>query len=143
VWSSDTLYALERSHLVQLGLWSGASLALGVVLLAILRMRRSHAPLLTHFAIQMALWGAAELLLTTLWWQHLAARDFAGASRLTTFLRLAAVAELACLALGATLAIAGWTITRRIGTIGAGTAVVVQSAALLALDVLLLTRVAG
>jgi hypothetical protein len=143
VWSSDTLFALEQHHLVQLALWSGASLALGVLLLVLLRIRRAEAPLLTHFALQMTLWGAGELVLAALWWHDLAARDFAGAVRLTTFLRFAIVAEVACLVLGATLAIAGWTLTRKLAALGAGVAVVVQCAALLALDAALLARMAG
>jgi hypothetical protein len=137
------LFALEQSHLVQLALWSGASLALGALLLVLVRVRRARAPLLMHFALQMTLWGAGEVLLTALWWHDLAARDFAGAVRLTTFLRFAMVGEVACLALGATLAIAGWTLTRKLAALGAGVAVVVQCAALLALDAALLARLAG
>jgi len=143
VWSSDTLFALEQRHLAQLALWSGASFALGMLLLVLLRACRAEAPLVTHFALQMTLWGAGELLLTALWWRELAARDFAGAVRLTSYLRLAIGAEVGCLALGATLAVAGWTLTRKLAVLGAGAAVVVQCAALLALDTWLLARMAG
>jgi hypothetical protein len=141
VWTSDKLYALERAHLLQLGMWSGASLVLGAILLLLLRARRTHAPLLTHFALQMTLWGLGELILVAFWWQNLSARDFTGALRLAGFLRLAAATELACLALGATLAAAGWALTRQPAALGAGTAVVVQCAALLVLNVMLLMRV--
>jgi hypothetical protein len=142
VWSSDVLFALERGHLVQLALWSGASGVLGAIVLGILIVRRVQAPLVEHFALQMLLWGAAELTLAMLWWRELAARDAAGAARLLFALRLAVGAEVACIALGATLAIAGWTLTRRLALLGAGAAVVVQGAALLVLDAALLMRVA-
>lgn len=138
---SDTLLALERLHLERLAVWAGASAILGTILLGALVLRRARAPLLFHFAVQTALWGAAELALAAVRWRTLAARDYTGAFRLAWSLRVAMGAEIACVVVGVTLAGAGWAITRRLSTVGAGGAIVVQCAALLLLDASLLARI--
>ncbi|HEU4642352.1 MAG TPA: hypothetical protein VFS44_07835 [Gemmatimonadaceae bacterium] len=138
---SDTLLALERLHLERLAAWAGVSAILGTILLGVLVLRRARAPLVFHFAVQTALWGAAELLLAALRWRALAERDYAGAVRLAWSLRVAMGAEAICLIVGLTLAGVGWAITRRLATVGAGGAIVVQCAALLVLDASLLARI--
>lgn len=138
---SDTLLALEQLHLERLGVWAAASALLGAALLALVVLRRARAPLLFHFAVQTALWGAAELAFAGLRWRALAPRDYDGAVRLATALRVGMGAEVACLIIGATLAGAGWAITRRLSTVGAGIAMIVQCAALLLLDASLLHRI--
>ena len=138
--SSEIVLSLERAHVLGLALWGGASVLLGAGMVAYLIVQRVHARLLRHFAAQTAAWGMAELVLAALWWRGLAARDYAGAARLLALVRLALVAELGCIAIGATLVLGGWRILRSPGALGAGLGIIVQAAALLLLDGVLLRR---
>lgn len=140
---SSTLMALERSHLELLAMWGLASLLAGGAVLAALALARAHAVLLRHFALQMLGWGLLELAFTGIRWHALAARDYAGAVRLTTI--VAATVALGATATGAglTLAVAGRRLTARVALVGAGTAITLQGAALVMLDVPLLRRLLG
>jgi hypothetical protein len=62
-------------------------------------------------------------------------RDADGAARLDRLLWLNTGLDVGYVAVGLTLAIAGWSLGRRLGAVGAGLGVVVQGMALLALDV--------
>lgn len=131
---ADTLLDAERSHLLRLVLWGGASVLLGTVLLLVIALRRLRSPLPLHFGIQTAAWGAVTLALAMLRWRGLALRDFDGARRLLRMLWLGMGLEAALVAVGATLAIGGWAMGRRLGVVGTGLALVVHWLALLALD---------
>lgn len=142
---SDTLLVAERAHLLRLLAWGAVSVLAGSAIAALLAARRARSPLLTHFAIQTGAWGAIDLLLAGLAWRGLAMRDVAGATRLDRLLWLDTGLDIGCVAVGVTLAIAGWTLGRRLGVVGAGIGVVVQGIALLALDakfITVLTRLA-
>ena len=138
---SDTLLAFERLHLERLMIWAGASALLGAALLAVLVARRTRAPLVFHFAAQTAMWGAVELSFAAFRWRGLAERDYIGAVRLAWSLRMGIGTEVAVVILALTLAGAGWVITRRLSTVGAGVAIAAQGAALLLLDASLLGRI--
>jgi hypothetical protein len=138
---SDTLLFFERAHLVRLLLWSGSSVLAGTSLLVFLAARREGSPLLKHFAIQTLAWGAVELLITAIAWRSLALRDLSAATRLDRLLWLQVGLSLGYAAMGVTLALAGWTLGRRLGAVGAGTAISVQGLALAALDLLLVLRI--
>ena len=125
---ADTLLSLERGHLIRLALWGGASVVLGTALLTFLVWRRTHAPLLRHFAMQTLAWGAVDLAL----------RDFAGAQSLVSFLWLNTGLDVGYVMVGATLALTCWKLGPRPGGIGAGTAIIVQGLALLLLDIRLI-----
>jgi hypothetical protein len=71
---ADTLLALERGHLVRLGLWGAGCVLLGTLLIALLVWRRNDAAFLRHFAIQTAAWGAVDLLLCAWAWRGLSLR---------------------------------------------------------------------
>lgn len=131
---SDSLLLAERAHLVRLLAWGAASVLAGSAVAALLAVRRAHSPLLTHFAIQTAAWGAIDLLLAGLAWRGLAMRDVAGAARLERLLWLNTGLDVGYVAVGVTLGVAGWTLGRRLGAVGAGLGVVVQGIALLVLD---------
>jgi hypothetical protein len=73
----------------------------------------------------------------------LAIRDLQGAMRLDRLLWLNTGLDLGYVAVGATLAVAGWLIGRRLGAVGAGIGVVVQGAALLVLHLRLLAVTAS
>ena len=85
---ADTLLSLERGHLIRLALWAGACVLSGTSLLVWLMVRRTTAPLLRHFAMQTAAWGAVNLAIVAWAWRGLAFRDFAGTQRLLNVLWL-------------------------------------------------------
>ena len=134
---SDTLYALERAHLLRVALWGGGSVLAGSLLLALLavRGRLGISPLVKHFAIQTAAWGAVDLALIALAWRGLALRDHAGATQLERVLWLNIGLDAGYVGVGATLALTAWLLGRRMGGVGAGLGVIVQGAALFVLDV--------
>jgi hypothetical protein len=130
---ADTLLALERGHVVRLLVWGSLSLATGLAVLGVLRFRRAESPVLRHFSLQSLIWGAAELTLATFLFTSLALRDLSRATRFANVLWLELGLAAGVVAVGATLAIAGWTLARREGAVGAGLAIMVQGLALLLL----------
>jgi hypothetical protein len=134
---SDSLLVAERAHLVRLLAWGAGSVIAGTALLLVATLRRGTpggAPLLTHFAVQCAAWGAIDLALAAVAWRGLAERDLAGATKLDRLLWLNMGLDVGYVAVGVALAIAGWQLGRRLGLVGAGLGVVVQGLALIALD---------
>lgn len=138
---ADSLLALERGHLVRLALWGVGSVLLGTLLFAGMSLRRVKAPLLAHFAIQTAAWGAVDLGLCLWAWRGLALRNYAGAQQLVSFLWLNTGLDAGYVMLGATLAIAGWRMGPRPAAIGAGIGIILQGIALLLLDVRLIALI--
>ena len=138
---ADTLLTLERGHLVRLIVWGIGSVLLGTLLVVFTSMRRTHAPLLRHFAIQTALWGAADVAFGFWAWRGLALRDFARAQELVNFLWLNTGLDAGYVMLGATLALASWRLGPRPGGIGAGVGIILQGLALLLLDVRLIALI--
>jgi len=131
---SDSLLVAERAHLLRLLAWGAGSVLAGSAIAAFLAARRIPSPLLGQFATQTAAWGAIDLLLAGLAWRGLAMRDVAGATRLDRLLWLNTGLDVGYVAVGVTLAVAGWVLGRRLGAVGAGLGVVVQGIALLVLD---------
>lgn len=131
---ADTLLALERGHLQYLLVWALVSIIVGTGVLAWMAWRRQNAPLLRHFAIQMAAWGAVDAVIVAWGWQGLALRDFGGAQRLVNFLWLNTGLDVGYVAVGVTLALLGWRWGARLGAMGAGLGVIVQGVALTLLD---------
>ncbi len=138
---ADTLLSLERGHLIRLALWAGACVLSGTSLLAWLMVRRTTAPLLRHFAVQTAAWGAVNLAIVAWAWRGLAFRDFAGTQRLLNVLWLNTGLDVGYAAVGVTLALAAWRWGQRPGGIGAGLGVVVQGLALALLDLRLIAAI--
>jgi hypothetical protein len=138
---ADTLLALERGHLLRLALWGGGSVLAGTALLAWLTLGRRAAPLLRHFAIQCAAWGAVDLAIVAWAWRGLALRDFAGAQGLVNFLWFNVGLDAGYVAVGATLALTAWRWGPRPGGVGAGTGVIVQGMALALLDLRLVALI--
>lgn len=130
---SDIVLAAEQAHLHRLMLWGAGSAIAGVLLmLTVARPRRS--PLLFHFALQTAAWGAVDFALAAKGTRALALRDLSAATRLDRFLWLNVGLDAGYAAVGITIALSAWLLGRRLGGIGAGIAVVVQGLALLLLD---------
>jgi hypothetical protein len=131
---SDTLLLAERAHLQRLALWGVLSVLAGTALVAALVVQRARSPLLTHFAIQTAAWGAIDLAIVAVLWRGLVERDLAGATHLDRLLWLNVGLDFGYIGVGLALAIVGWQLGRRLGLVGAGTGIVVQGLALLLLD---------
>lgn len=131
---SDTLFALERAHLLQIIVWGGASMLVGTVLLAILVFRRMRSSLLSSFAVQCIAWGMAEAVFGWIRLRGVAHRDGAAALALERLLWLNTGLDAGFAAVGVTLALTGWYLGRRAGLMGAGMGVIVQGLALFILD---------
>lgn len=137
---SPALYAVERVHLLQLLVWGTSSFVTGAGVIAALRLRRDRAPLAMSFAIMMALCGAAESCFALVRWRGLSERDFAGALRLATHVRLAIIAELWLVAGATVLVWAGFTLLKRLDVLGIAAALAAHGGVLFVLDRLFLAR---
>lgn len=138
---ADALFELERGHLLRLQWWAGASIAIGVLLLAFLAWRREHAPLLRHFAIQTLLWGAINMALALYAVRDLGLRDYPGAQQLVNFLWLNIGLSVGYVLVGVTLALTCWRLGPRMAGVGAGVGIMVQGCALFALDARLVSLI--
>jgi hypothetical protein len=134
---ADTLLAAERVHLLRLALWGAASLLVGTALVVMLHLGRPRSPLLKHFGIQTALWGAVELGAALLLLRSLGLRDLSGATRLDRLLWMNIGLGMGYALVGLTLVAIGWRAVSRFGLVGAGIAIVLQGAALTTIDLLL------
>lgn len=139
---ADALLAAERAHLVRLLAWGASSVLLGTATFALLAARRRTSPLLTHFAIQTAAWGAIDVAICAAAWHSLALRDLASAVRLDRFVWLNIGLDAGYVAVGGVLAITGWKLARTLGLVGAGIGVAMQGTALFLLDVILASAIA-
>lgn len=138
---ADTLQSFERQHLLQLLEWGGASVLIGLLLLLVLSLRRIKAPLLSHFAIQSAIWGTAELVWGAFAYRDVPLRDYEGAASLARVLWIAIGFEAGAILVGITLAVGGWTYVKRLGFVGAGIGIIVQASALIVLDLILVRAI--
>jgi hypothetical protein len=138
---ADSLLLAEQHHLVRLFIWSEASLLVGGAMLAILLWRRIDSPMLRHFAIQTAAWGAVILAIAFFAWKRLELRDHESAVSLDRFVWLNIGLDVGYAAVGATLVLTGLFGVRRPGLAGAGMAVVLQGLALAWLDYLLAQQI--
>ena len=131
---SDTLLTLERAHLLRLLLWGGMSVVAGTGLLAWITMSRYESTLLRGFAGQTAAWGLVVMAVAGMRLLRIADRDLTAATVLDRMLWLSVGFDGGLIIAGATLAVAAWTIGRRLGAVGAGVAIAVQATGLLVLD---------
>ena len=131
---SDTLLALERAHLFRFLLWGGMSVVAGTGLLAWITMSRYRSVLLRGFAIQTAAWGLVILTIAGMRLLRVEDRDLGAATLLDRMLWLSVGLDIGLIVAGITLALAGWTIGRRLGAVGAGVGIAVQATGLLVLD---------
>lgn len=138
---ADTLLTAERTHLIRLFVWAGASIVVGAILVGTLSHRRIRAPLLHHFGLQTAAWGLIDLALGAWAWRGLQLRDYDGAIALERILWLNVGLDVGYVGVGVALALAGWLLGRRMGLLGAGLGVVAQGMALLVLDGMFLTHI--
>jgi hypothetical protein len=138
---ADTLLSAERTLFLRLLVWGATSVLVGTALVAWLRARGRPSSLLEQFAILTAGWGAVEVVYAAVARAGLAPRDLAGATRLDRLLWLTIGLDIGFVLIGLTLVATGWRLGRRLGLVGAGTAVVVQGTALLLLDLLIASQI--
>lgn len=138
---ADTLQTLEQQHFLRLLAWGGASVLIGTIILIVFRVARTKAPLATHLAAQCVIWGAGALLWGGYSYQSVPLRDYEAAASLARMLWLVIALEAGAIVLGSTFALFGWTIGKRIGSVGTGVGVVLQAGALLFLDLSLVRAI--
>ena len=139
---ADTLLQLERAHLLRLVAWGALSVLLGTALFAMGVSGSRRSPLLLHFGMQHATWGAIVLVLVALAWRGLALRDLSGATRLDRIVWLNVGLDVGYVAVGVTLAVVGWRLGRRMALVGAGMGVIVQGMGLAVLDLYFASAIA-
>jgi hypothetical protein len=133
VWA-DTVLRAEQQHLLRLFVWAGLSIVAATAVGVMLAARRVHSPLLKHFALQTAGWGAVVAVFAGASWASLHMRDLSGAARLERFVWMSAGFDIGVVALGVTVAVLGRQLARSAATLGAGVAIVLQGLGLLLLD---------
>ncbi|AHG88823.1 hypothetical protein J421_1286 [Gemmatirosa kalamazoonensis] len=138
---SDTFLSLERAHFYRIVVWGAACVVVGTALLALAVARRQRVPLVRHFALQTAGWGAVDVALALLALRQLRLPDYAAATRFDRFVWWSLGIDLGGVAVGATLALAGWLLGRRLGAVGAGLGVAVQGLALAAIDLVVIGQI--
>ncbi|MDZ7631856.1 MAG: hypothetical protein U5K74_11055 [Gemmatimonadaceae bacterium] len=131
---ADQVLAFERAHLYRLLLWGVASIITALGCWVYLRLKRLDVPLLKHFAIQTGAWGAIDAVLALAARPGLALRDYDGVTSLDRFLWFNCGLDVGYVAVGVTLGLCGWRLSRSRGLVGAGLGVGIQGAALLLLD---------
>ena len=99
-----------------------------------LAMRRVRSPLLVHFAIQMAVWGAVVGAISAIRLWALVLRDVSGAARLERLVWMNVGLDAGYVAVGAVLALTAWVLARKMAAVGAGVAIIVQGLALLLIN---------
>jgi hypothetical protein len=131
---ADTLLDAERLHVLKLLVWGALTVGAGTALIALIRVRRIDSPLLRHFAIQSAAWGAIDIVIAIWARQGLQLRDLASAVALDRSVWFNVGLDAGYVAVGATLALMGWNLGRRLGLVGAGLGVIMHGCALALLD---------
>ena len=127
---ADSLLRAEQMHLFRLLVWGGASVLAGTLVVVAMAWRRPATTLLRQFGLQMIAWGALEVIYVAVVWHGLGLRDLAGATRLDRMMWFNLGLDVGAAGIGAALVLTGWSKDRRIGVVGAGMAVILQSAAL-------------
>ena len=122
---ADTLLSAEQAFLLRFLIWGAASTAVGLGILAIEVLRRGRSPLLEHFGIQIALWGALAVIMALLWGWRTDLRDYTAAARLVRVVHVLMALDAGLIGAGAALAARGWR-QRRSGRVGAGAGMLTQ-----------------
>lgn len=127
---ADSLLRAEQMHLFRLLVWGGASVLAGTLVVVAVAWRRPATTLLRQFGLQMIAWGVLEVIYVVLVWHGLGLRDLSGATRLDRMMWFNLGLDVGAAGIGAALVLTGSGKEGRIGLVGAGMAVILQSAAL-------------
>lgn len=131
---SDTFLHAEQQHLLRLLLWAALSVLAATAILAFLTIRRIRSGLLSHFALQMALWGIVVGAIAALEWHGLHLRDVSGAARTERTLWMNIGLDVGFAGMGCVLGACGKILARNSAAMGAGVGIVVQGLGLLLID---------
>jgi hypothetical protein len=131
---ADTLLRAEQQYLLRLFVWCALSILAGTALATTLTIKRIRSPLLTQFALQMAIWGGAIGAIAIVRWTALGIRDLSGAARLERLVWFNVGLDVGFVAAGAVLGGAAWLFGRRAGPLGAGIAIMIQGLALVVIN---------
>ena len=131
---SDTFLHAERQHLLRLLLWAALSLLAATALVALITMRRVRSPLLSHFALQMALWGIAIGSIAAVEWQGLHLRDVSSATRAERLLWMNIGLDVGFAGMGSVLGLCARILVRNPAAVGAGMGILAQGLGLLLID---------
>lgn len=131
---SDTFLHAEQQHLLRLLLWAALSVVAATAIAALIAIRRVRSGLLSHFALQMALWGIAIGVIAALEWRGLRLRDLSGASRTERLLWMNIGFDAGFVGMGVVLGLCGRLLARNSAAVGAGVGILVQGCGLLLID---------
>ena len=131
---SDTFLRAEQQHLLRLLLWAALSVLAATAIVAVITVRRVRSALLSHFALQMALWGVVMGAIAALEWHGLHLRDVSGAARAERLLWLNIGADAGFVGMGCVLGLCGRILVRNAAAVGAGVGILVQGLGLLLID---------
>jgi hypothetical protein len=131
----------ERQYVARTLAWAGLSIIAATGIAVVLAGRRTKSPVLAHFALQLGGWGLVLGLIGAMEWQGLHLRDLAGATRLehATWARVGF--DVGVIGMGAVLAASSRWFGRSLAGMGAGAGLAVQGAALLLIDLQLVSAV--
>jgi hypothetical protein len=133
VWSDTFLHA-EQQHLLRLLLWAALSVLAATTIAALIGLRRVRSALLSHFALQMALWGIVIGAIAALEWHGLRLRDLSGAARAERLLWMNIGFDVGFVGMGSVLGVCGRILVRNSAAVGAGVGILVQGLGLLLID---------
>jgi hypothetical protein len=140
VWA-DTILSAERQYVARTLAWAGLSIIAATGTAVMLAWRRIRSPVLAHFAVQLGGWGLVLGLIGAMEWQGLHLRDLAGAARLERATWARVGFDVGVIGMGAVLAAASRWFGRSLAGMGAGAGLAVQGAALLFIDLQLVSAV--
>ena len=133
VWA-DTLLHAEQQHLLRLLLWAALSTVAATAIATTVAVRRLRSPLLTHFALQLALWGIVIGVIAGIEWHGLHLRDLSASARLERLLWLNIGLDVGFVGMGVVLGVSGRILSRNYAAVGAGVGIILQGLALLLID---------
>lgn len=131
---SDTFLHAEQQHVLRLLLWAALSIVAATAIMAVITVQRARSALLSHLALQMALWGLVIGVLAGLTWHGLHLRDVSGAARAERLLWMNIGFDAGFVGMGCVLLLCGRILVRSAAAVGAGVGVVVQGLGLLLID---------
>jgi hypothetical protein len=119
---------------LRLLLWAALSVLAATAIAAVITIRRVRSALLSHFALQMALWGIVIGAIAALEWHGLHLRDVSGAARAERLLWMNIGVDVGFAGMGCVLGLCGKILVRNAAAVGAGVGVLVQGLGLLLID---------
>ena len=140
VWA-DTVLSAERLYVARTLVWAALSIIAATAIAVMIAARRIKSPILAHFAVQLGGWGLVVGLIGAMEWQGLHLRDLAGATRLERATWTRVGFDVGVIGMGVVLAAASRWVGRSLAGMGAGAGLAVQGAALLFIDLQLVSAV--